>query len=501
MNHPKADPRPPQLARLRSTRSWDVVVIGGGATGLGCAVDAASRGLSVLLLEAHDFAKGTSSRATKLIHGGVRYLAQGRVALVREALRERSYLLSNAPHLVWPQRFVVPVYGSVERLRYAAGLKFYDWLAGSHCTGRSERFDTATMQGMFPALKTRGLAGGVSYWDAQFDDAGLAIALMRTAQDLGGLTLNYMPVEAMLQRGGRVTSVEARDAETGERFTINARAVINAAGVWADRIRQLEAPDTPPILRPSQGVHVVLDASFLHGRDALLIPRTPDGRVLFMVPWLGRVIVGTTDTPRKDLPLEPAPMRGEVGLILDALTQYLKQPPSRSDFKGVFVGLRPLVAQSGRSGTAGLSREHVIEVSPGGVVTVTGGKWTTYRRMAEDAVDAACETGGLGAPVCATARLRLHGAEAGAVVPMSSGELTEARIQEAVRYEAARTVEDVLSRRSRLLLLDAARAQALAPWVARILAQELARDALWQQSQVGVFAKLVSCSLGTTEVD
>ena len=501
MSRLQTDPRPVQLARLRSARSWDVVVIGGGATGLGCAVDAASRGLSVLLLEAHDFAKGTSSRATKLIHGGVRYLAQGRVALVREALRERSHLLANAPHLVWPQRFVVPVYGSVERLRYAAGLKLYDWLAGSHRAGRSECLDAAAMQDMFPALKTRGLAGGVSYWDAQFDDAGLAIALMRTVQDLGGLALNYMPVEALLQRGGRVASVVARDTETGERFTIDARTVINATGVWADRIRQLEAPDTPPMLRPSQGVHVVLDASFLRGRDALLIPRTPDGRVLFMVPWLGRVIVGTTDTPRNDLPLEPTPLRGEVGLILDALTQYLKQPPSRADFKGVFVGLRPLVAQSGRSGTAGLSREHVIQVSPGGMVTVTGGKWTTYRLMAEDAVDAACERGGLGSPVCMTSSLPLHGADSGAVVPMSSGQLTEARIQEAVRCEAARTVEDVLSRRSRLLLLDAERAQALAPWVARILARELARDALWQQSQVDAFDELVSRSLAATEVD
>ena len=497
------------LARLRETDAWDVVVIGGGATGLGCAVDASSRGHRTLLLEAHDFAKGTSSRATKLIHGGVRYLAQGNLPLVHEALAERSRLLANAPHLVRKLRFVVPAYHWLDIPKFGAGLAFYDLMSGMHGIGRSRVLDAASTIVALPTLRPGGLRGGIAYWDAQFDDARLALALMRTHVDLGGLALNYLPVDGLVVEDGQVNGVLAHDAETGETFRIAAGVVVNATGVWADAIRRAELPQVRPLLKPSQGVHVVVDAEFLPGRDALLVPQTADGRVLFVIPWQGRVLIGTTDSPRQDLPLEPQPLAGEIDFILDAVTPYLVRPPTRADVRSVFVGLRPLIGAGDRSATRSLSREHCIEVSPGGLVTITGGKWTTYRRMAEETVDTAQSVAGLSRRPCVTAELRLHGAEAGASsdpygstraavdalpgagLPVHAGlRLTEAEVRYAARCELARGVEDVLARRHRALFLDAAGAAAAAPQVARLLAEELGKDAAWCEAEVGRFGAL-----------
>ena len=482
--------REPLLERLRTAPRWDVVVIGGGATGLGCAVDAAARGYSTLLLEAHDFAQGTSSRSTKLIHGGVRYLAQGRLGLVREALAERATLLATAPHLVHPLRFVVPVYRQWDRLVLAAGLTAYDWLAGRHGLGPSRLLSARETAAALPGLQPAGLVGGIACMDARFDDARLAIALMRTVFDLGGTAINYLPVTGLRHEGGRVAGVTARDGETGETFAIAARVVINATGVWSDEVRRLDDPSATRRLAPSQGAHVVLERRFLPGRDALLIPRTPDGRVLFVIPWQQHLLLGTTDTPRADCPLEPRPFAGEIDFILATAGRYLAQRPTRADVHSAFAGLRPLLGGAG--GTAQLSREHAIDVSAAGLVTVAGGKWTTYRRMAEDVIDHAAGSAGLPPHPCPTARLALHGSPG---APGADGygtdraeidrlpgatrrlhpafTLSEAEVRHGARHEQAREVEDMLARRHRALFVDAPAAIEAAPAVAAILADEL----------------------------
>jgi glycerol-3-phosphate dehydrogenase len=460
------------LARLRSGEGWDVLIIGGGATGLGCAVDAAARGYRTLLLERGDFACGTSSRSTKLIHGGVRYLRQGDLSLVRHALLERARLLENAAPLVRPLPFVIPARGIVEKLKFGAGLKLYDLLAGARNIAPSSLLDRSETLAALPGLRGDQLTGGVRYWDAQFDDARLAIALMRTATDLGATCLNYLPVTGLKKTAGRVQGATAQDAETGETFTLRARVVINATGVYADAVRCFDDPAAAPMLAHSQGIHLVVDAGFLPGDTALLVPETEDGRVVFAIPWLGKVLLGTTDTARQDLPDDPQPLTEEVDFLLRTVAGVLARPPQRSDVRSAFAGLRPLLdpehaTEGGRQGkSAGLSREHAVVVSDSGLVTVTGGKWTTYRWMAEQVVDRAATEAGLPAVPCSTHDLRLN-CEA-------PPEGLEAMARFAIRHEAARTVEDILARRSRALFLDAAGAEASIGSVGEILAQELA---------------------------
>lgn len=497
--------REDDLAALRDGQPWDVLVIGGGATGLGCAVDAAARGYRTLLVEARDFAAGTSSRSTKLIHGGVRYLRQGDLVLVRQALRERARLLHNAAHLVHPLPFVIPAWSAIDRLFYAGGLKLYDTLAGWRNLESSALLDRAETLAALPGLRRAGLAGGVRYWDGQFDDARLAVALMRTAAGLGATCLNYLPATQLIKAGGRVAGAWLRDAETGEGFEVRARTVINATGVWADKVRRLDDPNAAPLLTPSQGIHLVFDAGFLPGGNALLVPKTEDGRVVFAIPWQGRVLLGTTDTARPDLPAEPQPLAGEIDFLLHAAAGVLERPPQRADIRSVFAGLRPLLhpehpqRTADKSGTAALSREHAVLVGDSGLVTVTGGKWTTYRRMAQEAVERAAELGGLHAAPCRTKDLKLHGcpppAQAAgqgpyapygtdapllAMLPGNDQHLhaglpyTEAMVRFALRYEAARTVEDILARRTRLLFLDARAAEAAIARVGEIVAEELA---------------------------
>nr|MBL8411107.1 glycerol-3-phosphate dehydrogenase/oxidase [Dechloromonas sp.] len=474
------------LDRLRYGKVWDVVIVGGGASGLGAAVDAAARGYSTLLLERGDYACGTSSRSTKLIHGGVRYLRQGDIGLVRHALAERNRLLINAPHLVHPLPFIIPARSAVQRLYYGAGLRLYDLLAGASSLQASRLLDRGETLAALPGLDPLGVAGGVRYWDAQFDDARLAIALMRTASEFGAICLNYSPVEGLLQANGRVCGVAARDVESGESFEIQARVVINATGVYADAVRRFEQPDSTPILSPSQGIHLVLDADFLPGGTALMIPETADGRVMFAIPWEGRVLLGTTDTPRRDLPVVPLPFAEEIDFLLDAAGKVLLRAPTRADIRSAFAGLRPLL-DAGRGapgGTAALSREHAVLVSQAGLVTVAGGKWTTYRLMAEQVVNKAAEVGELMTLPCATAMLRLAGGEPEDAEQLSqlpgqgirlhpAFDFDEAAVRYACRYEAARTVEDVLARRSRALFIDATAARACIGRVGELLAEEL----------------------------
>jgi len=483
------------LAALREARPWDVLIIGGGATGLGSAVDAAARGHRTLLVEARDFAAGTSSRSTKLIHGGVRYLRQGDLALVGHALRERARLLENAAHLVHPLAFVIPAYGAIDRLFYGAGLKLYDTLAGWRNLASSTLLDRAQVLEALPGLRAEGLSGGVRYWDGQFDDARLAIALMRTASDLDALCVNYLPAVQLIKEQDRVVGAWAKDAESGESFEIRARTVINATGVYADTLRRLDDPQARPILTPSQGIHLVFDASFLPGDNALMIPKTEDGRVMFAIPWQGKVLLGTTDTERHDLPPEPQPFAEEVDFLLRTAAGVLSRAPQRADIRSAFAGLRPLLHpehSTGKYNTAALSREHAVLVSASGMITVTGGKWTTYRLMAEQVVDRAAKIGGLHAAACRTKKLKLHGCPAKpsgdpygsdapllAMLPGSNTLLhpdlpySEAMVRFAIRYEAARTIEDVLARRTRALFLDAQAAAAAIARIGEIFAEEL----------------------------
>ncbi|MEO5671487.1 MAG: glycerol-3-phosphate dehydrogenase/oxidase, partial [Ramlibacter sp.] len=496
------------VAQLARPMTYDVAIIGGGATGLGVALDAAARGFSVVLVEAHDFAKGTSSRATKLVHGGVRYLAQGNIALVREALHERTTLLHNAPHLAQRLPFVMPSYRIWETPFYGAGLKMYDALAGKAGLGDTEFLSRAQTLACLPTARAQGLKGGVKYWDGQFDDARLALALARTAAARGAVVVNYCAATGLLHEDGKVAGLACQDAETGTSYELKARCVINAAGVWVDDFRQKDGQaigrPVQPMVAPSQGVHIVVDREFLPGDHALMVPKTADGRVLFGVPWLGKIILGTTDTPRTDLPQEPRPFKEELEFILQESARYLATPPKRSDIKSMWVGLRPLVKPQGDEGddTKGLSREHTVLVSRSGLVTVTGGKWTTYRAMAEDVLAKCVErrllertrsgvtadlvlVGGEGLPakrprISDPQGLHSYGSEAAAVagLPGAAHELgaglTEAMVRFAARTEYARTVEDVLARRCRLLFLDAGLAGTLAAKVGAILEEETA---------------------------
>jgi len=506
------------IKQVEVQENWDVIIIGGGATGLGTAVDAASRGYKTLLLEQSDFAKGTSSRSTKLVHGGVRYLAQGDIALVYEALHERGLLLKNAPHLVKDQDFIIPVYSWLSKYKYLIGLTLYDLLAGKSGFKKSTFLSAEKVLEAIPGLKPDGLIGGVSYSDGQFDDARLALNLAQTAAEYGGVLLNYTKVTGLTKESGNVSGVSFTDTETNKNYTLKAKVVINATGVFVDDILKMDVPSGRAIVRPSQGAHVVLDASFLKGDSALMIPKTSDGRVLFAVPWHGKVLVGTTDTPLNEHSLEPKPLDEEIEFILTTAGKYLTREPSRNDVLAAFAGLRPLAAPGkDTDSTKEISRSHKLIISTSGLITITGGKWTTYRRMAMDVVDKAIELGKLAAKKCITQDVKIHGY----VAEMQSGNLAlygadaagirslmkadpkmserlhpdfmyvKAEVVWMVRNEMARTIEDVLSRRMRLLFLDAKGALVLAPAVARVMAEELGKDERWVNDQIEAFGTLV----------
>jgi glycerol-3-phosphate dehydrogenase len=510
------------LQQLENNSLWDMIVIGGGATGLGTAVEAASRGYRTLLLEQGDFAQGTSSRSTKLIHGGVRYLQQGNLSLVLEALRERGLLIRNAPHLVHNLSFVVPLYDWWEGPFYGIGLKLYDLLAGKLGLGPSQLLSKAETLRQLPTVEPNGLRGGVIYHDGQFDDARLAISLALTLADVGGIAINYLPVTGIISEGGVVAGVTARDKETGQEFRLKGRAVINAAGPFIDGVRRMVDSAAKALITPSQGVHLVLDGSFLPGASAIMVPHTDDGRVLFAIPWHGRTLVGTTDTAVAAVPLEPHPLPEEIDFLLSHTARYLTRHPGRSDVLSVFAGIRPLVCTDAGSDTSSLSRDHTLLVESSGLITIAGGKWTTYRKMGEDTVTAAAQVAGLDDRPSVTGSLHIHGWQEGVGVdeplqvygsdapalerllsenpalreplhpalPYTAGEVVWG-----VRYEAARTVEDILARRTRALLLDARAAIAAAPKVAELMAQELGHDSIWQKSQVAEFFALASSYL------
>lgn len=508
------------LQQLSQQPDWDVIVIGGGATGLGVAVDAATRGYRTLLLESHDFAKGTSSRSTKLVHGGVRYLAQGYIDLVREALRERGRLAKNAPHLFRTQAFIIPGEKWWIAPYYTLGLWVYDRLSGKLSIGKTRHLSMSEARTRLSGVKDAKLGAGVCYYDGQFDDARLAVTLAQTAADHGATLINYCPVTGLEKdAAGKISGVRCRDGQSGTEYTVKARAVINATGVFSNPIMAMDEPHDKPSILPSQGIHLVIDADFLPGKDALMVPKTSDGRVLFAVPWHGKLVVGTTDVLVKDADYEPKPLQQEIDFILATAREYLKRAPTREDVKSVFVGLRPLAApkDEGKS-TKEVSRSHKVETGKSGLVSIIGGKWTTYRQMAEDGVDAAINAGLLPHKACRTAELHLHGyqpdqalddspfavygSDAPAIEALAANDpalarrihpdhpYTYAQVQWALEHEMAQGVEDILARRIRLLFLDARAASEAAPGVAAFMAEKCCWDEARKAREIADFQAL-----------
>ena len=501
-------------------KAWDMVAVGGGATGVGVAIDAAASGYEEVLLEQSDFDKGTSSRSTKLAHGGVRYLEQGDIGLVMEALKERGLLLQNAPHLVWDLAFVVPNYDWWEAPFYGLGLKLYELLAGKYGFGSSRMLSREETLEHLPTLKTEGLRGGAVYYDGQFDDARLLIHMVVTAYEQGAALLNYVEATGLTKDAqGFVNGVNARDVETGREFHASAKVVINATGAFSDRLRLLAEPGAAPMIVPSQGIHLVFDSAFLAGKSAIMVPHTSDGRVLFAIPWNGHTLVGTTDTPIEEATLEPVAMEEEINFILSTAGQYLAKAPTRDDVLSVFAGIRPLVRATNTASTAALSRDHVIQIDRSGLVSVMGGKWTTYRHMAEDCVDQAATLAQLPERPCPTHHLHIHGfhseaKQLGALSTygsdayeirkliesdLSLGEplhpalpYVKAEVVWAARHEMARAVEDVLARRTRALFLNARAAMEMAPVVTTLMASELGWDETTKASQLAEFRAVAS---------
>jgi glycerol-3-phosphate dehydrogenase len=511
------------IERVRSRASatpaaYDFIVIGGGATGIGVALDASARGYETLLLEQSDFGKGTSSRSTKLVHGGVRYLERGNLSLVTEALHERGILRNNAPHLVSKLAFIVPTYSWWEKPFYGIGLRMYQALAGKYGFGGSQILSRKQAAERLPNINEHGLRGGVLYYDGQFDDARLLINLAATAIEQRATLLNYVKVTGLAKNsGGTMDGVTAQDVETGEEFQFKAKVVINATGPFTDSVRQMDNSQTEPMIAPSQGAHIVLDRAFLPGSCAIIVPRTSDGRVMFAIPWHGHTLVGTTDIPVEHASLEPVPMKQEIEFMLSTAGQYLAKKPARTDILSTFAGIRPLLGSGDKKKTSAYSRDHTIHVDASGLLSITGGKWTTYRNMAEGCVDKAAEQAGLAKRGCVTKELRIHGydahaesrkplsfygADAAFILEIIRGDPTlgevlhpelpycGAEIVWAARAEMARTVEDALARRTRALFLNARAAVGMAPRVAQIMAKELGRDQAWQSNQVREFAEL-----------
>jgi glycerol-3-phosphate dehydrogenase len=504
------------ISALRQVDQWDIVIVGGGASGLGAAVDAAKRGYKTLLLEKNDFSKGTSSRSTKLVHGGVRYLQNGDISLVIEALKERGIMKRNAPQLVKDMSFIIPFYDWWNSPFYGLGLKVYDMMAGKMGLGPSTLLNKNETIELINNVKQEGLKGGVIYHDGQFDDSRMAITLALTATQLGATLINYTEVTGLIKKDDLITGLEVLDCESGEKYSINTKVVVNATGVFSDQIVKMDQPDARPLIRPSQGVHLVLERDFLDGNHAIMIPHTSDGRVLFAVPWHNHVVVGTTDTPIDHADEEPKALEEEIAFILSNASQYMTKKPKRNDVKSVFAGLRPLAAQQGNSTeTKEVSRHHKVNVSTSGLISVLGGKWTTYRKMGEDTINTAAVVGGLKEQKCKTRKLLLHGYEENTdindplhvygsdrqnIISMGKPEDNESLSDKfyisknlilwSVEKEMAIHIEDVLARRARCLFLDAKETQKVAPQVARIMADAMNKNDKWVANELEEFNKI-----------
>jgi len=498
--------RSEQLEALENETAWDIIVIGGGATGLGTALDASLRGYKTLLIEGHDFAKGTSSRSTKLVHGGVRYLQQGNIKLVREALRERGYLLKNAPHLTSVQTFIVPVFSWWEKMFYGIGLKVYDLLSGKLSLGDTQILSKKETLAHLPSINANKLAGGILYYDGQFDDSHLAIEIAATAINKGATVINYCKATGFIKTNDKITALECIDVLSEKKYSLKTKVVVNATGVFTNAIVQMDDHLQHDLVSPSQGIHLVIDAKFFPGTDAMMIPKTDDGRVLFAVPWHDKVVLGTTDTPIEQISFEPKPLEEEIEFIIKHINRYCTTLITRADINAVYVGLRPLVKQKNKVSSALISREHHLSVSPSGLITITGGKWTTYRKMAADAVNNAAFIGKFNKEKCITANTQIGDEQEKEkrmneilIKDATLKELvnpkytfTKAQIVYAVKHEMAMGIEDILARRIRLLFLDARLAISVAPMVASIIAPYLQKDKNWEAAEVASFTQLAA---------
>ncbi len=514
------------LNTLKNVNIWDIIIIGGGSTGLGIALDSSSRGYKTLLLEQSDFSKGTSSRSTKLVHGGIRYLAQGNIKLVYEALQERGFLFKNAPHLVKKQKFIIPIFNWRLGILYWMGLKIYEWMSGSLSFGKSKFLSKKEVINNFPEIENKKLKGGILYYDGQFDDSRLAINLAQTCVKKGGILLNYFQVKNLIKKiGNKISGVVAYDIETKKEYSIYSKTVINATGVFSDSILKMDESKCPIFIKPSQGTHIVLNKSFFSSTNAIVIPKTTDGRILFCVPWYNHVLIGTTDTFIKRSVLEPKPLEEEIDFILQTFRKYFISNPKKTDILSAFSGLRPLfVEHSSSIKTKDISRSHKLIISSSGLISIIGGKWTTYRKMAEDAVNQAIKVGNLIKIPSFTKNIKIYGSNypyerkntfwekygedefhikklieenpllSAPLISNSNSNnnyyCTEAEVVWMVRYEMARTIEDVLARRFRLLFLNARKAIDIAPRVAELMAKELSRDEKWKKTQIASFKEL-----------
>ncbi len=510
--------RKEQLAKLFTQNEFDIIIIGGGATGLGCAVDAASRGYKTLLLEKYDFAKGTSSRATKLVHGGVRYLAQGNIRLVREALFERGRLLQNAAHVCNTLPFIVPSFKWWQKWYYGFGLWLYEFLSAKLSLGKTTLLSRAKALALLPSLASTRLSGAVLYYDGQFDDGRLAVNLAQTAIEQNAIVINYCGVTDFIKNGNKITAVKATDYIDGNEFQLKARVVINATGVFADSLLQLAEGHEEKTIAPSQGIHLVVDKHFFEGDFGMMIPKTDDGRVLFAIPWHDKLLLGTTDTAVDKIEIEPKPLKAEIDFVINHFNRYTSSNIGYKDVKSVFVGLRPLAKFNDTKKTAVMPRDHVIKVMPSGLIHVTGGKWTTYRSMAEHTIDKAIQAAGLHFCVCKTKNLKIHGctvendlshlsvygSDAKAINQLMKDEValaekihpsynyTKAEVKWVIENEMAITIEDILARRIRLLFLDAQAAMEAAPTVVKMLSKYNNKNELWEKEQLNNFNELAS---------
>ena len=498
--------RTAQINKLKDSEIWDIVIIGGGATGAGASLDAASRGYKTLLIEQYDFAKGTSSKSTKLVHGGVRYLQQGNIKLVFEALRERGRLLKNAPHLTSTQAFIVPVYSLWEKIFYGVGLKVYDVLAGSLSLGKTKLLNTKQTIQQLPSINPNKLYGGILYYDGQFDDSNLCIEILGTAQKKGATIINYCKAIGFIKDKGKITGVEIMDTYTQYIYKVNTKAVVNATGAFTNEVVEMDDQNQQDFVTPSQGIHFVINKNLFEGSAAMMIPKTDDGRVLFAVPWYGKVIVGTTDTPIAKSNIEPKALEEEIKFVLEHINRYGTHKITRADVNTIFVGLRPLISTKNKGNTSGVSREHALHISLSGLVSIIGGKWTTYRKMAIQAIDNAAFVGKLPKKNCVTANLPI---DLSVEKQNAINEIIEsnpeyenkihadynyqlAEIVYAIRHQMATNVEDILSRRIRLLYLDARLAMQVAPMVASVMSKELNQQPDWIKQQVADFNALAS---------
>lgn len=499
-------------------QEFDVIIIGGGATGLGVAVESISRGYKTLLLEAYDFGKGTSSKSTKLVHGGIRYLANLDFELVSEGLDERFYFLKNAPHIASTQAYLVPFYSFLDKIKYFLGIKLYDYLAKDKKVGQSKFLSIKETIQYAPDLDTNGLKGGAIYYDGQFDDTRMLITLLQTFKSMGGVAYNYHEVTNFIKDSNNIISgVKVFDKLNQSNLEFSTNIVINATGTFTDELLNLDDLTIKHNnVEAAQGTHLVFEPEIFNSDCALVIPKTTDGRILFVLPWHGKVVVGTTDIAVSKPVLDPKPRAEEISFILDTLNCYTNRQATINDIKSVFTGQRPLVRPKNAKNSAKISRKHEILYSTSGLISIVGGKWTIYRKMGEDTINFAINKNLLSKSQSVTKELKLfaanknnytyplnvYGDEVNKILEIQK-ELSnfdkihpdlpyfQAEVIYQIRYEMAKTLEDVLVRRTRAIFLDAKATINAAILVATLMATELnlRNSNEWVTKQVEDFKK------------